>query len=366
MNNFWPSLQHIAYSRVAKEILYSFDLEHLKNESMDEGFIRTEHIEQIEEKVSTFVLPSFDTTFSRLSLAPTRPKEKKDMILPIEVQKKLTGVVMALFLEVKNWFISHTFILFANNLDLRNRLVWFPFGIIDCFQTARNYVQDDDWNIEERLHLACKYYFEDDVQMLWTCMSFEERFSFQRRHRRIRIIELWLHVLSRNEPLDWEQISRNEMHNFFSDNFLGMRYYFTKLRAPNGRYMCIFCSLGHRCAHHFDLYSCVSLINNDELHEIFTRLPSSELFRFFKCFLQWPFQNIFTDVVNNFQQHFNGDVFHDLVTFISINKVLMGWKDHQYVALLDHIWNLMADKYEDYVKNDTEIYEIVKVLLKIS
>ncbi|GFX85808.1 uncharacterized protein TNCV_2472101 [Trichonephila clavipes] len=355
--NFWPPLELMAYSKIAQRILYTFDLEVLKRTFLLGGPLYTEYRERIEEKVSAVVLPPFETTHS---------SEVKHLVLPTEIQKKLVGIVMALGFEVKTWFECHKVIVSAGDLNLRKQLHWFPFGIIDRHETARNFIQDVNFNIRERFHLACIYYFGDDVQMLWRNMSTDDRFYVTRQLPRSRCLELWLQTLQRNIPIDWEAISRNERRNFFRSNSLGIRRYFANLRGPEMRYQCINYILEIGNVHNFDLYSCMSLMNTNELNFTLRRLQTQEFCELFKSFLQWPFQIMFLGIVKDFQQHISEDVFHGLVTIILYDKLGMGWQDHLYVDLFKCFWNLLAATYEAYVRNDKDLYVLVEYVLESS
>ncbi|GFY67016.1 uncharacterized protein TNIN_250751 [Trichonephila inaurata madagascariensis] len=268
-------------------------------------------------------------------------------------------------MEIKRWYDSHRCIVRDDNLDLQNKLNWFSFGIIDRLQTARNFIQDENMNIRERFHLACVYYFEDDVQMFWRNMSTADRFYARRRLPRTRSLELWLQSLHRNLPLNWEEISVNERPHFFRSNALGMRRYFANLRGTEMRYRCIYFALETGNAHHFDLYSCLRLLHIGELNAMFNRLPKAKFYELFQIFLQWPFQIIFLDVVNDFHQHINEVVFRGLVIFILYDKLEMGWKDYPYVNLFQCFWNLLSAKFEKCVMND-KLHVLVKYVLKSS
>lgn len=349
--NFFPSLQIIAYSRIARGILYTFDLEVLKNYFIYGDLVRTCYIQRIREKVCNIVLPTFKALYH--SDAPTESKEKKYLVLPNVIEKKMIGVVMALGLEITKWFEMHQFILDGNNLDLKNRLIWFSFGIIDRFNTARNYIRDENFSFIDRFILACRYYFEDDVQMLWASMTRENRFNLAGHYTRTRSMRLWLEIVNTNNSLDWEEISLNEKEDFFVANTLGMRYYFTRLRGHEMRQLCIYNALLRR-SHTFDLYSCLSRINEDELNVILADLPKATLYEFFESFLDWPFQIIFLNVVNNFQHIIDGHIFSHLITVSLNSKIRTGWQDYPYEDLFVSIWNLMSDKYGSYVDDDEE------------
>ncbi|GFX85886.1 uncharacterized protein TNCV_2472881 [Trichonephila clavipes] len=245
---FLPTLQLIAYVRIAMGIVYSFDLEHLKR-SLLGGLQNTEYIEPIKKKISEIDLTTCYSRLSRLTAA-RKNTEVKIVPLPPQVKKKLGGIIFSLGLEIKLWYECHKFIIEHNfNLDLRNKLSWFSFGVIDRLETAQNFIQDEAFDIGDRFHLACKYCFDDDVQRIWRNMSIADRINAMRRIPRTKSIDLYIESLRRKRSRNWTEISRNERHQFFLGNCLGIRSYFTKLRFPIVRYQCIFFALGSGMAH---------------------------------------------------------------------------------------------------------------------
>ncbi|GFY63153.1 uncharacterized protein TNIN_206891 [Trichonephila inaurata madagascariensis] len=253
-----------------------------------------------------------------------------------------------------------------NNYNLRNNLIWFSFGVIDRLETARNFIHDEGWDIKKRLRLACKYCFKDDVQMLWRNMSPYYRFHIMINLPFTYNLMSWLDTLHRNIPQNWEEILPDERSGLFLGNFVGIRSYFPKLRDTELRKQCIRFALEGGVVHQYDLYSCISLLNSDELNSIRTRLQTHEFFNYFKCFLQWPFQIIFLDIANYFQKNISEDIFHKVVTFILTRKI--GWRcqDHIYVEIFEPFWNLFPIKYKDRIKKKVELYALATYVLESS
>ncbi|GFY67013.1 uncharacterized protein TNIN_250721 [Trichonephila inaurata madagascariensis] len=334
--DFWPTLEVIAYARLSQAILYTFNLEFLKRRFMLYLNVHPAYSKAIEEKVNRRIIPTV-------------------------VRKKLVAVVTSLGWEMYHWFDCHGHFFQNNNLDLRNKLHWFSFGIIDRQQTARNFIQDVNLNIRERFHLALRYCLEEEVHSLWTNMSPDNRFQETNRLVRTGTIEMWYRTLHENVPIDWEEIEINGNRNCFG-SYLGLRGYFAKLRGSKSRYLCFYFALKSRLVHHFDLCSCIYQLNaHDEFNAVLTRLSDLEISESFKIFLHWPFQNRFLDVVTNFQGHINGHIFYELVYFILFQK-LEGWQDYPYEKLFEGIWNLFPN-YEDHVKNDAALYACAEYVL---
>ncbi|GFX18834.1 uncharacterized protein TNCV_4143551 [Trichonephila clavipes] len=358
---FWPSLELIAYARIAQGILYTFDLDDLER-----TFPNIKYIQTIVRKISEIVLPTYCATFSRLNAARRNPEDQIIVHLPLEVQKQLRGIVIALGLEINKWFESHRFIMQEDSCNLKNKLSWFSFGVIDRLETARHFIHDEGWDIEKRFHLACKYCFEDDAQMLWRNMAKSFRRSTMIQLPRARNIRLWLDKLHRLIPGNRGNISYIERLVLFRGNYVGIGSYFPKLRDPEIRHQCIYFALETGVVHHYDLYSCISLLNADEFNSILKVLETREFCELFKTFLQWPFQIIFLDIVNDFKEHISEDIFYGVVTFILTNELEWEFQDHMYIEIFKPFWNLFSAMYERRIQTNVELYNLATYVLEHS
>ncbi|GFY70775.1 uncharacterized protein TNIN_271371 [Trichonephila inaurata madagascariensis] len=360
--NFFPPLQLIAFARIAQGILYTFDLEFLKRNFMLGGLVYPVYTQRIQQKVSVIVLRHYLIRFLQPSGTPGKIDQVKHLNLPKEMQKQLVGIVSALGFEIVNWFEFHKGIMLQADHDLRNKLSWFSFGIIDRFETARNFILDEKLSVFYRFHLACKYYFEDYAPLLFERIPTESRSSFLGRLSDTRSMELWSVVLNRHAALDWGQISRYERRHFFRDNFLGIRYYFKRLQGLETRCQCLFFALGNEELHPLDLYLCLSQMTANELNSLLSRLPDRALFDLFHYFLCWPFQIIFMNVVNNFKHHIDRNTFRNLVISI-LYKLQKGWYDYRYVNLFESLWSLMSVRYGRFFTEDEELKEVADFAL---
>ncbi|GFU09023.1 uncharacterized protein NPIL_462001 [Nephila pilipes] len=335
---FWPPLKLLACARVGRGILYTFDWDTLARSSGD-------YIQQIEDKISTFLLSAVET-FTQLQSESTNSTDQNNQMSLSKIKKLLLGMTMILRSEIVNWFCCHRFTLsWSRNFIVRNTLSWYSYGIINRFETARGLIQNERLNIMLRFTFAYKYYFEEDVQRIWTNMSERDRHSVRIIGKYSISIRYWLNALEHRSALDWTDISLNiKEEEFFVGNCFGIRYYFTKLLSRDIRYKCILSCLEHDCLHAFDLYCCLSELNADELNQMFTRLPQDILCKVFQSFLHWPFQIIFLEVINRFQTHITEDIYFALIREL-IDKVSEPWQDYAYEDILKYLWNVLSPKY---------------------
>ncbi|GFY77902.1 uncharacterized protein TNIN_375931, partial [Trichonephila inaurata madagascariensis] len=234
-------------------------------------------------------------------------------------------------------------------------------------ETARNFIYDEGWDIRARFDLACNYSFEDDMQMLWRNMTtIYWNSTLIPFPRDLYSMMLWLDTLNRYIPQNWEEILPDERIGFFRRNYVGIRSYFSKIQGTEIRKQCIRFALEGGEVHQYDLYSCISLLNSDELNSIRTRLKTPEFIYLFECFVQWPFQIIFLDVVNFFQNNISEDIFHDVVTFILTREMESGFQENMYKEIFKIFWNLFSPKYESCIKEEVELYNLATYVLESS
>ncbi|GFS50159.1 uncharacterized protein NPIL_10111 [Nephila pilipes] len=378
---FWPSLQLIAYARVARGILFTFDLEILKRDFMYEGRINQSFGQHIEERVSAISVPLFEATFKQLKFKSSKSTDQHSYLpIPNKIQKQLVGVVLALRLEIASWFNSHGEITaFIANFDVCSTLSWYSTGIIDRFETARVLIRNENLDIVVRLYFACQYHFVEDAQMIYTKMTGYGEIPFpihvlRSIHTSYRLNELkigftrimnskqWLRLFEKiisQEGMGEDRISRER----FIQNCMGIRFFFNRLNGERMKYLCLFFCLKLKGIHHYDLYSCLSEMNAEELNDIVTRLPQEELYRIFESFSCWPFQIMFLDVVNRFRTLVTKDIFLDLLCLI-IHKLGRQWRDYPYEEILKDLWKAFSSQYGKYVEEDETLNGITKYVIE--
>ncbi|GFU09025.1 uncharacterized protein NPIL_462011 [Nephila pilipes] len=331
--SFWPSLELIAYARLARGILYTFDFETLKCNFKIDGIISDDYIKRIKDKISTCKIPAFETILTRFALEPINITNQQIYLpLPKKIQEKLVRIVLALVTEVKLWFDCHTDTnLYKLNFDVWNTLSWLSSGIIDRLETARILIRDENVDVGERFYFACKYYFEEDAHALWKkypetkdILEFMCIWTDSARY--------WKNALMGGTALNWEQISLSNK-TFFIRNLMGIRCCFTRLQGLEIKFECIESGLISGWMHHCDLYYCLSQMNVDELRFVFRRLSQYQLCKMFKCFRLWPFQLMFLDILNSFKTYITDDILHDLISFLK-KKEKEPHQDYAYADIL--------------------------------
>ncbi|GFS73376.1 uncharacterized protein NPIL_669731 [Nephila pilipes] len=331
---FWPTLQFLAYARSARGILYTFDSETILHNYYT--------MEQIKEKVSAIRIPAFESKFTRIASESTSSTNQQfHLPLPNNIQIKLVYIVSELGLEIKIWFYSRMkrILNYRINFDVLNLLSWRSIGIIDQFETARNLIRNENFQMSSRLYVACKYYFEEYAQRLYRNMSSNDQQVVRRKWERSVSMRHWYRALVNRETLDWEQISSNITDDelFFLRNYDGLLYYFSKLQGREIRYKCFSTCLEYKLLCPFEVYFCLHQFHAEELNYVITRLAREEMIEIFKSFLYWPLKSIFLDVVNSFKTRLDKEIFRSLIVLL-LYKLECGQKDYDYANILKIFW----------------------------
>ncbi|GFU07145.1 uncharacterized protein NPIL_680231 [Nephila pilipes] len=342
---FWPSLQVIAYSRVARGILYTSDFSEISYFHIGCS-ISDDYIRRIKNKVSTCEVPYFEA----------------NLPLPTKIQEQLVGVVLSLGREVRSWFLTHL-LLDVHNFyrEVQDILSWHSIGVIDRFETARCLIRNENIDVSLRFDFACRYYFEADAQRLWTNMSDDGKNLVRRDGSNSICTGYWLRALESGTALDWSDLSHAS--RMFIGSSMNIRYFFTRLRKRQIRYDCIDSGIFFRRINHPDLYYCLVEMNADELRYVFRHFEKDQLYKIFKCFLLWPFQTIFLDVMNCLITYMDADIFRALLCVL-LDKVSEQWKDYEYVDILKSFWNELSSQHGKRVEQDKTLKGIIKYVLE--
>ncbi|GFS56130.1 uncharacterized protein NPIL_436921 [Nephila pilipes] len=339
---FWPPLQLLAYSKIAQAVLYTFDIDALKDDFMLGGYFSDDYAQKIKCKVSSIPLST-------------------------AIQQRLVGIVLTLGTEVVKWFRSHEDILRDTKLNFQNKISWFSFGIIDRFETARSLIRDQNLNIHKRFVLASKYYLEEDVRMLWMCMSENEQKYINRSIELPRSIRHWLKKLYKGTQFDWTEMSLIvKTGEFFCRNHLGLRYYFPKFKKLEDRLYCILNAMRHEETHHFDLYFCLSHMNVKEQNHVFNQLLEYERQKVIELFLNWPLQILFLDVLDCTMLCVTVNIIHGIINFILLERLKKRWEDHEYIYVLKRLWEKSPSLYKKKLEEDKIIYPELMLVFESS
>ncbi|GFR22218.1 uncharacterized protein TNCT_511221 [Trichonephila clavata] len=331
---FWPSFKLIAMVKVALKILHSF-----RKRTFLDIFEEIKKSSGYYSKVSSAIqtlLPS-----SRFSPA---------------VKKQISGIVRALDLEFARWLQAHAEVLVGADLDYSKVLCWHSYGVINKLETAKILVQDENIEIKRRFVLACKYFFEDHAHALWVNISDEDKIHMAGQYCSLACMKFWMTKLYNRDMKDSIEMFHNTTDTeSFSENYLGLRYYFKKLE-PRARYQCLSYGLKEGEIHHFDLYLCFAELTINEVRDLLHRLSASKRVRVMELFLNFPLQSIFVEVVHQSWIFIPKHSLRNLLHIIFHERVQKSWYDINYAQLAKELWECSPFPYKSSLRRD-KIYE---------
>ncbi|GFY47127.1 uncharacterized protein TNIN_474021 [Trichonephila inaurata madagascariensis] len=348
---FFPSLQLLATVRIALRFIHEFHF----------------HIVRTDFK---------GVTGDRERFYNVSIRHKVRLIhLPNLIRKNISGIVRAMATEVAKWYDSHRDLLPPASIDNWKRICWYSHGTIDYFATARAFLQDENLNRRQRFVLSCKYYLEDDVEALWEDMS-EDDLMFIKRHTEwTSDLRFWMDALQSNTTLDWTQITHeaetgnyyrtNYPSNFFCGNYLGLPYYFPRLRSVRARFRCLYLATGNYSIRPFYLYLCLAQMQDYEVDGMFKRFPEKHRYQVIESFLYWPLQGIFLSIIERFRHRISNEIYLDLFKFILCERFERELLDHQYVSLVKQLWAPLSEETRSFVRKD-RLYPCIAYIINSS
>ncbi|GFT31153.1 uncharacterized protein NPIL_302011 [Nephila pilipes] len=260
------------------------------------------------------------------------------------------------------WCDSHETFLFDSNLDYWNKIHWYSHGTINRLQTAQAFIQDENINIRQRFHLACTYYFEDDVRTLWENMTLGYRTFLMKNIYLSSSRMVWLNTIKRRAPLNWTQITHTVERDNFSAydsrkfsfrNHLGLLHAFSKQESPVARFISLQAAIRSRELPPFDLYLCLIQMEDSEILNTFYHLSENEKYVLIRTFLYWPLQDLFQNVVEKFRNNISNIIYSELFRFILSEKFETRWTDHDYVDLVKAFWAPLSARAKSEIAGHT-------------
>ncbi|GFT59370.1 uncharacterized protein NPIL_132441 [Nephila pilipes] len=340
----WLPLQRLAQVRIARGILCNSEF---KNVFPD--FLRVHGL--IDTQYKYRILSSLD--------------------LPSVLRNPTMGIIQALGIEIANWCLWHNVFLIDATLDYWNRIQWYSHGTINRLETARALIQDENINIGQRFNLACAYYLESDVRTLWKDMSLGYRYCFVTRKHEYKSRTFWLDALQTGDPLDWSQISgvinienffEHDTRNYFHRNDLGLLQLLPNLENPETRFRSILISIGNEAFHPFDLYLCLSKLEDHQLDKLFDCLSTEQRVSVCKSFLHWPLQGLFLEIFERLRTNMSIISYIQLFVFFLCEKCNTKWSDYDYEDLVKRIWSSLPHDTKSLIRR-SEIFIFLKKVL---
>ncbi|GBM45067.1 hypothetical protein AVEN_152323-1 [Araneus ventricosus] len=361
-----PSLEHMAAVRLAvmlykrndiQDILDEIDNRHPSLTNYDYGLPYICHVPCTKDE-------------GGWRLIQIKAKEILPDVLAPKVKVRVVEMLRPLHWELKKWLIDHDFIvpkLNVENIEILRYLIyeykewmvddkfphsmkriklllyicWKSDGTIDRTRTAENFVR-----YEKDFLMACTYFMENDILALRpntisNCpRNFIERFWME-----------WLnqkHVIPGPEKLN--ELFRNT--NFHGYMKIRVSSFFHLLSRENRRNC--FPLFHWNDAHDDDLRLCLNQMNERERTELFRIKPSCVL----RCYLRWPFHNVFMEMANQMWPYISIDCFEDTLKYIL--SFPPGLEDINCLTIFKEFWDKSPNWYKEQM-TDSEILTSVKI-----
>ncbi|RDD35197.1 hypothetical protein Wcon_00664 [Wolbachia endosymbiont of Cylisticus convexus] len=296
------------------------------------------------------------------------------LLLPGPLEKKVLNFIKPIGLEILKWREYHDQNSYLG-IDLPNELCWTSQGTVDQKKTAEVLIKDENLDITIRYRLACIYCLEDDIRELWNKIPENRRKSFYseedpRKVRQQELVVLWTYdIKGEVNKLDnmierrWQSKCSPYQYAFeyaaVGGNKAAAEYFLQKLTSRE-REESLVRSAGYvanrRCnssRNRTDLpkecYADVlcfllSQMDKEQEAEVFKGYPRKVL----KCFLDWPWQNLFMETANRMWDFLSEEDYNYFLRE-TVDKVIEGHKDYDYQKLFGELWQQSPNASQRYV-----------------
>ncbi|GFX97255.1 uncharacterized protein TNCV_1076261 [Trichonephila clavipes] len=257
------------------------------------------------------------------------------------LQKELFTVVRLVSYEIDKWIKDHADVIHFNG-ELQYCFKWKSQGKIDREETAKILITNETLRVSERYGLACYYYLEEEAFFLWNRMTTVEKKRF---YEGAIFIPFWF-------VNKWERRERTVPWSYFAwvyvHNPLGLRNIFPKLKGSQ-KLEFLRSILFRRSIDYEDMLFCLEEIDVSEHGEVFKACSAQVL----EYLLNWPLQSEFINVCNHLLPYITEKDYHDLLESIIYRRIMVGFKDYDYVALLQELWAVSPAHFKESVKEES-------------
>ncbi|GIY96547.1 uncharacterized protein CEXT_556901 [Caerostris extrusa] len=306
---------------------------------------------RVNDRVASF---SCEYNFREWNVIFEKAMTRISTFVPALLQKKVVNLLKTIHNEIERWWADHhVFFILLSNIDIHGNLCWKSEGTIDRIKTVKKLVQMEELGVSTRLLLACTYFLEKEISILWNKMSPLDKLVIHRITGNISV-EFWGKCLKRRNtpwtnlakkylqpPEGWVlEPSRIRLSSFYHALSSGAKRDFTA------------CFVRPERIHNDDLRFCLFQMNEIEKKEMLETYPHIIL----DTLLQWPLQSLFMKIADLVWDHLPECEYLNLLHIILYRKILKEMNDFDYIQLLAEFWKHSPSHFKDHVKNDP-VYE---------
>ncbi|GFX59831.1 uncharacterized protein TNCV_4130741 [Trichonephila clavipes] len=251
-------------------------------------------------------------------------KKISSLPLPNSMKSKLMPLMRCICIEIDQWQKVHEDIFQFQSTDFQRYFCWNAHGKIDRVKTAKSLINQESICITERYHLARLYLFVSDVISLWEKLPLLLKCQVPDDDNH----KLWFQYITTKNDEILNQIFRNSMSNPYN-----LRACFSLLTQKDKALWLKF-YMRSKGVNHEDLCLCLSLLEKNG-QEFILKQYASEILQYY---LVWPLQNQFLDILESLWPFISIENCIDILKFIIYERIMIGWKDFDYVRLLKEFW----------------------------
>ncbi|GBN19557.1 hypothetical protein AVEN_130047-1 [Araneus ventricosus] len=248
--------------------------------------------------------------------------EMSKLLLPESLKKQMIPRLKAVGLEIPIWKVLHEAYLSDSNedfnIDILEKLFWTTVGTVDYKKTAEELVRCDEVDIVKRFELACFYCLENYIPLFWNELPEENKKTFYNEEDTSRVerpnLQLFLpYILKRQPEFDHLPLTTIHTNSFEYSALCGNKtlteYCFWKLSKEEREASLVQTAI-NLVIHREDMFFRQSAVRQKKLSDVLCYLLSlmtpEEQIRIFKelscevlrCFLDWPWQDLFWDIAD--------------------------------------------------------------------
>ncbi|GFT41955.1 uncharacterized protein NPIL_697341 [Nephila pilipes] len=317
--NFVPTLQHMALAKVAIAIYSDREVQ---------AFERSLNV--------SFCFMPDEMWMDFIN------KKVSSLVSVVVLQQRVSNLIRAISYEVYKWRHEH-FKPKSNYLVFLRDICWTSLGTIDRLKTALRLLQSENIEVRNRFVLACLYCVEESIEFFWHQMNREQRRQFP-KYNSSSLVRFYTAKLKKGTEIRWSKFIsvpqpriKREVAWSVQDISIGLRYFFTRLSSKE-KQRCLAKAI-NQLVYPGDIRFYLCNVNWDELTRFF-QVFYLELITYF---LHWPLQSLFLDVLRRLWQFFTEESFANLVHCILQRILRNGWRDYDYVSLVQNIWSMCSD-----------------------
>ncbi|GFY48153.1 uncharacterized protein TNIN_135651 [Trichonephila inaurata madagascariensis] len=280
-------------------------------------------------------------------------KKLHPLSYPTTLQQEITTALRSITFEVWHWIVDNLMIVKWESEIIKIPLSWKSDGTINRISTADMIIRSPDLAIETRFIHACQYWCWNKINEFWETLSANEQLFLYRKYvnkkHTIQYFKFFRARSSRRSCRLWSlkfKWTYGTMFNGVFDHLPSLKKQALENKAVRSPHIPL--------ARH-----CLLRMNAQRRMYMLQEYPYHVL----RVCLFWPLQALFTDAASTVRDSLPNRSFLKLIHIIICQKILLGWRDYDYVDLLKTFWRESPIRCKEYVRGDT-ISEILTVILE--